>query len=74
MSHVLRYGCGSARQFVKADGSHVETQDILCNWNRSWTPSHKILVISVGHEFQRNRMIFNKGELILERFFLIDIL
>ena len=54
MSHVLRYGCGSARQFVKADGSHVETQDILCNWNRSWTPSHKILVISVGHEFQRN--------------------
>ena len=36
---MIRYSCGSAREFVSGEGS-VPTQAMNCQWNGTWTPTH----------------------------------
>ena len=38
----LTYDCGTAREFLDADGVHSPTQSMTCQWDKSWTPTPKL--------------------------------
>lgn len=39
----LTYTCGSARKFVKDDGSFVDNIQMTCRWDKTWSPNNQIL-------------------------------
>ena len=39
----LTYHCGAARQFVRSDGSTVDTLTMTCGWDRSWSGDTDLL-------------------------------
>ena len=39
----LTYHCGSAREFLRQDGSHVETESFTCLWNKEWSMNPPVL-------------------------------
>ena len=36
---LLSYHCGSAREFFYPDGSQSASQEMSCQWDKSWSPS-----------------------------------
>ena len=35
----LTYQCGSARKFLDSEGVHLDSQDLTCQWDKTWTPA-----------------------------------
>ena len=41
---LFRYYCGSARQFKNTPKTYQASQQMTCNWNRTWTPTSVLWV------------------------------
>ena len=51
---MIRYKCGAARQFKKEDGTPQELITMICQWNKTWTPSNHLLVKNAKFEEIKN--------------------
>ena len=38
----LTYRCGSAREFLDSDGNHQPSQNMTCQWDKTWTPTSSL--------------------------------
>ena len=38
----LTYSCGSAREFFYSDDSQSASQEMTCQWDKTWSPTHQL--------------------------------